>query len=139
MDLLKSWAVAVGVWLLGSLLTVIVFVNAGSLAQVQSFGGRVTALYIPQLVVALLMACTAAVVHPAPARERAERHAAAVFAVPAVVLVVNVVSNAVRGSALEVYAAALVTLVVGSFVGWWLAGLLRPRRPRRRPSYGYPY
>lgn len=139
MDLVRSWAVGIGVWLVGSIIAVALFIGTGSFAQIQSFGGRVVAFYLPELIVAVLTAGAAALVHPAPARERGARHAAAVFAVPAVVLLGSLVNSAIQGVGFEVYLAALVTVPVGSVIGWRIADAVRPVRQRRTTTYGYPY
>lgn len=138
MDLLKAWAVAVGVWLAGSLLTVVLFVNYGSLEQTQAFSGRLLAFYLPQLAVAVLMAVLAALVHPLPARERRGRHAAAALTVPAVAIVVGLLNSLIGHAPFESFVAALVTMTVGGVIGWQLADLVRPPRPQPAYTYGYP-
>lgn len=139
MDLVKAWAVAVGVWLAGSLLMVVAFVNFGSLEQTQTFSGRLLAFYLPELAVAILMAALAALVHPAPARQRRGRHAVAVLTVPAVAVAVGVLNTVFGGAPTESFVASLVTTSTGGVAGWQLADLLRPPRPQPSYSYGYTY
>lgn len=128
MDLLKSWAVGAAVWVVGSVITTALFVNLGSLQQIQSLTGRVLAFHLPALLVVLLAAALAALVHPHPQRADPNRHALAALAVPAVTVIIGLVNAAVRSSTMEVVAATILTGVLGGIIGWQLADLLRRSR-----------
>lgn len=128
MDLLKSWAVGAAVWVVGSMITTALFVNLGSLQQTQSLTGRVLAFHLPSLLVVLLAAALAALVHPHPQRSDPNRHALAALAVPGVVITIGLVNTVIRSWTVEVVAATILTGVLGGIIGWKLADLLR--RPR---------
>lgn len=141
MDLLRSWGVAVLVWLLGGVISVAVIVNTAPLSMLASLGGRVLVFYLPTFIVTVLMAALAALVHPSPARQRPARHAVAVLTVPAVSLLVGIVGGIGNPSAsyslAEAVAANTVAIVLGAVVGWQLVARLRGRRLGSSATHRY--
>ena len=134
MDLLKSWAVAVAVYVVGSLL------SAGTAIQVGDdlLNGTIPSVTWAagsSLLVYLLMAMIAALVHPAPRRDDPVRHAVAALGIPAVTVVGGVVFGVVQGFAASGNATSAITAVAGALVGWALVTRLRARQRTRAGAY----
>jgi uncharacterized BrkB/YihY/UPF0761 family membrane protein len=126
MDLAKSWLVALAVYLAGSMVTAFAAVTSES--PPEEFAGIAWSA-VPSLATYLAMAALSALVHSAPERSRTSRHALAVLAVPAVLILGSLVFGLVQRSSPAGIAAGAVGALAGTAAGSWAAGLVRGRRP----------
>jgi len=123
---LKPWAAAVGIFLVGSVMTAVLQINAHQ--QLDS-NGRLVRMAAATLLVYLLMALTAALLGPA---DRAGS-AIAGLTVPAVTLVGGVVLAAVGAVSSSGALATTAAGLVGAGAGWlavvWFRGRREPKSP----------
>jgi membrane associated rhomboid family serine protease len=125
MDLVKSWAVAILVFVLGSALMVSV-ADAAKITQEElaSTGGTIIWNIGSTLPIYFFMAALAAIAHGKPQRDDAKRHALAVLMIPALLIVLTLVFELVNGTPPAGIGANLVGTVAGAFAGfalerWW--------------------
>lgn len=131
MDLLRSWAVGLVVWIVASLLSTTLVANVATLDIFNSLGGRIPVDYLPSCITLACVAAAAALLHAAPARSRVARHSAAALGVPALsvtasVVLIGVNGPPVSGTAAEALVGTILAGLVGGFTGWQLADRLRP-------------
>jgi membrane associated rhomboid family serine protease len=125
MDLVKSWAVAILVFVLGSALTVSVADAAKTTREeLTSIGGAIFWNAGSALLIYFFMAALAAIVHSKPQRDDATRHILAVLGIPAVLVVLTLVFGLVNGTPPAGVVANVVGTVAGAFSGfalerWW--------------------
>lgn len=128
MDLVRAWAAAIAVFVVGSVVTFVLalqFSTAGALTEgVRSIFWAA----LPALVIYALMAVAAALSHPKARRGETRRHALAVLAVPAAAITLTFVSDLVKGAAVGASVAAVVAGAAGAFLGWRAAAVLPNRR-----------
>ena len=139
MDLLKAWGAAAGAWLVGGILMLVLFLNVPSVQLMQSLGGRILISYLPSLLLIVLMAALAALVHPRPARDNPTRHVLAVAAVPAVSTIAGLISGVSAGTTVENAIATLLIGVIGTLAGWRLVAVVRARRSTPDGPSMFPY
>jgi uncharacterized BrkB/YihY/UPF0761 family membrane protein len=132
MDLAKSWVTAIAVYLAGSMATVFAAVTSES--PPDEFAGIVWSA-VPSLATYLAMAALSAIVHSAPERSRTSRHALAVLAVPAVLILGSLVFGLIQRSSPAGIAAGAVGALVGTAAGWWAADRVRGRRVPTSDGY----
>src|SRR5262245_57457795 len=98
MDLAKSWVTAIVVYLVGNVFMVKVASAGNKVAQGDlSTGSKVLWNVVPALLIFMFMALLSAILHSSPHRDDPTRHALAVFLVPAVMIVVNVLIGLAQG------------------------------------------
>ncbi|MFC9972682.1 hypothetical protein ACFVH6_17515 [Spirillospora sp. NPDC127200] len=126
MDLIRSWATAVVVYLIAGVVTAATAVNTGAIAQEVSGNGALLWNAVPAAATFLLMTVLGRLLHPAPDRHRPVRHAVAALAVPVLLMVGGLVSGIVQGDAAEA-AVSLAGALPGTAAGWGLGALARLR------------
>jgi hypothetical protein len=136
-DLLRSWGVAVAVYVVGSVLSALAAVLARDPDLLKGAGRSATWAAGSALLIYLLMAAFAALVHPAQRRHDPVRHAIATLGIPAVAIVAGVGFGAAQGVTPAGNAASAVAAVAGALTGWGLVVRLRARRTVRASAGGY--
>ena len=139
MDLAKSWATAVAVYLTGTIVTAFTAVSSGSTPEeLNSTGGAIIWNAVPSVTIYLIMAALSAVVHSSPRRERPARHAVAVLLVPALLVIAGLVFGLFQGSPPLGLIAGAVGATAGTVAGWWAGDRLRGRgRSSQASTNGY--
>lgn len=138
MDLVKSWATAIVVYLVGSAFTVYIATAAQlSRADLGSTSGSITWNALPSLFIYLFMTLLGGLVHSSPGRDNAQRHALAVLLVPAVMVLITVPTGLAQGTAPVAVIAAAIAAAVGAFGGWAVVRWWRRRPQSEKASDGY--
>lgn len=135
MDLVKAWAAAVVMFLVGNILVGWITV-AGAGAEAVEPGSMTHYMWslIPTFVLYLLTAALGALFHRGAGS--AARHVAAVLGVPAVALVVSTVGYlAAGGSTVIDTFTSIVVAVLGAVAGWQAVDRLRPSENAQRDAY----
>lgn len=130
MDLVKAWAVGIGILIAGTVATLAVILI--TLTDVSGAGALLLWSGVPTVIVYGLAAFASAAVHPRPARDRRGRHVLAVVAPPVAVLLLTVPFSLGDTTAAAV-AVTLAGAIAGTAAGWVLGDLVR--RPRRQTGY----
>jgi hypothetical protein len=128
MDLVRAWAAAIAVFVIGSLATFVLALEFSTAAAVTKGARSIFWAALPALVIYALMAIAAAGSHPKARRSETRRHAVAVLAVPVAALAATLVSDLARGAPVGGTIAALVAGAAGTFLGWRAAAALPGRR-----------
>jgi hypothetical protein len=130
MDLMRSWAVAVIVYLAGSVLSALSAVVAGTPDLLKGSGRAAVWAAGSALLIYLLMGMFGSLAHPAPQRNDAGRHILAALGVPAVTIAGGAVWGIVHGLAPAGTAASAFAAAAGALIGWALISRLRARGAR---------
>lgn len=125
LDLVRSWGVAAGAYLIGTFITARLAYHGGRLAQFDGWAGRIIWLYVPFLLLYVVIAAAGALVHAEPERSQPGRHAAATLVVPLATLVAAAVLGVVGDLTVAGLVISLVVGLVGTFAGWLLADAVR--------------
>lgn len=136
MDIVKSWAVGIGVLFLGTIATFMVIIFAASSDQLDSTGGLLVWSGVPTVIVYGLGTFGAAAVHPRPARERTGRHVLAVVGPPVIMLLLSVPFSLDTVTAAGI-ATTVAGAVIGCAIGWVLGDLVRRSSATGRRPTGY--
>ncbi|MGP4023820.1 hypothetical protein [Actinomadura sp. 3N407] len=138
MDLVKAWTAAILVLGVGSIVTAGLAVSAVvSEDDLESATGTLLWTALPTFVVFALTALVSSILHPAPQRENAGRHALAVLLVPGLATLLGIVVGVVQGSPAQTTAASSVAGLLGAIPTWWLLARRRARRPSAGGYTGY--
>lgn len=132
MDLVKSWAVSIGILIVGTIVTFVILIMVLEPDSLNHTGTLLLWSGVPTFIVYALATFAGAAVHPRPARERTGRHVLAVLVPPIIFLLLNVpfsIGNVTLGPVAITFSG----IVVGTAVGWVLGDLLR--RPCRETGY----
>jgi hypothetical protein len=128
MDLVRAWAAAIAVLVVGSLATFVLALEFSTSAALTKGIRSILWAALPALIIYALMAIAAALAHPKARRKEPRRHALAVLAVPVGALVVTLISDLARGATVGATVAALVAGAAGAFLGWRATGVLHGRQ-----------
>ncbi|PRX95506.1 hypothetical protein [Allonocardiopsis opalescens] len=129
MDLFWSWLVGIVTWFLVAFIGLGVVIFNGDPAAMDTVGGEIMWTGPVQFAVGLFVALAAGLVHRRPERTRAGRHALAVFAIPLLAIVIELVALAtpIGGNPPVVIVNGLLA-AVGAIAGWLLGPVFRNRR-----------
>ncbi|MFI0351612.1 hypothetical protein [Actinomadura sp. 9N407] len=127
MDLARSWLAAIAVYLVVATATAGTAVRAG--AEDDDFSGDGALLWnaLPMLAAFFLMVVLAAAAHPASERDRRTRNAIAIFSIPCLAVVAQLLVGIAQGQA-GATAMGTVGALAGAAAGWGFLVLIRRRR-----------
>lgn len=125
MDLVKAWVAALLVWTVGFVLQSFLFSAVGTIERLEEVGWRILLIHLPWLVLLLVTAAVAALVH----RRRAEagRHAVAVLTVPLLALLLTLVLS-IGTTETAPLLVDFMAGAIGAVAGWQLVDRLVSRR-----------
>lgn len=127
MDLIRAWAAAAVVFLVGSVALVAITANTSSADAVTGTDGSALWNGAATLMIFLLTAAAGAIVHPEPRRADPVRHAVAVLTVPAVTMMANVALIMGGHYSVAASVASIIGGLIGAVAGWRIVGWLRSR------------
>ncbi|MFI7013016.1 hypothetical protein [Streptomyces sp. NPDC050164] len=115
---MRAWAAGLIVLFISEYVQVTYYYETfASVDRLESFGGRLLLVHLPNAVCVALTAWIAGRLHREPFRDSMPRHLAAVFGVPLFAEVVTIVMHLGRAS-LEGFLMSCVVVVVGAVTGY---------------------